>query len=228
MQILRNSPLNLVDPLGLWPPGSPPPQPPPSTSCTAGEWVYTESGGGGWVCLLGQGSGSVATSGGGNIANGIQPTGRVEPNLLNKLEIPILRKIAATANETVGIGLNISGGAGNGRGVAGGWSGFLVVSPNGQAAFAFTWASVPLFGPVSGKGFLGGAAILHSAAQTPQGLAGFSVDFGASVANGLGVGSDLSYGSGGFTNVTTFSFGLGGNGHAAVVQHTSIIPICPS
>lgn len=152
----------------------------------------------------------------------------VKPNFLNRLEIPILRSIAQSQNQTVGIGLNISGGLGEVLGIGGGWSGFLVVSPNGQAGFAFTWSSTPLpVGPVWGVGALAGAAYLQSDAMTPNGLGGDSVDYGGSVADGLGAGVDVSVGSAGLTTVQTAGFGFGGNGHGLVIGKTIVLPICP-
>lgn len=82
-------------------------------------------------------------------------------------------------------------------------------------------------GPVWGVGALGGAAYLQSDAQTPGDLAGDSVDYGGSVADGPGAGGDISIGGAGVTVANTVGFGLGGNGHGLMIGKTTVLPICP-
>ena len=200
-----------------------------SPGVTAGPTYLISCGGGG---------GPIPGGGGGTGGGGTSPTigppkpppskkTCVQPNFLNNLEIPILQKIASANNETVGIGLSVGAGAGSKIGFAGGGSAFLVVTPSGEAGFVVTVGSVPAFGPVTGIGALGGPAFLQSSATSLSQLGGWSVDFGVNGADGLGFAADGSVSTGGVvTTVSTAGFGLGGNGHAAVIQSSTVTPIC--
>jgi RHS repeat-associated protein len=176
------------------------------------------------ICNVDCGGFSPPTGGGGGGGGSGQSC--VKPNFLNRLEIPVLAQLAARANETVGIGINLTAGAGSGMGVAFGGSGYLVVSPNGSAAFVFTNGSTPGVGPVSGAGFLFGPSVLQSTATSPQQLGSWSVSGGVSAATGTGAGTDASVGNGVVTTTTTVGFGLGGQGSGAVIQNSIVIPVC--
>lgn|SRR5690348_1504367 len=86
-------------------------------------------------------------------------------------------------------------------------------------------ATLPL-GFVGGAGAFGGPAFLQSNVTTLSQLAGPSADFGVSAADGLGVSGDVSVSASGVTTVLSAGFGIGGNGHAAVIQQSQVIPVC--
>jgi RHS repeat-associated protein len=237
-----NNPPNYVDPLGLicislstMKPVNLGP-----SECTGGDLLWIDT-----VVVVNGGSGidtppisspvllwTTNGSGGGgafapNRTGGDSTPSCAQPNFLNRLEIPVLAKIAAMFDMTVGIGLSGSAGAGYVMGVAGAGSGYLVVSPNGDAAFVFSLGSTPGMGPVSGPGVLGGPSILQSNATSPQQLGGPSVSVGASFAAGLGGGADMSVGQGGtITTTATVGFGAGGKGSAGVLSNSTVIPVC--
>jgi RHS repeat-associated protein len=151
----------------------------------------------------------------------------VQPNFLNRLEIPILQELAVLNNETVGIGLSGNAGVGYVMGFSAGGSGYLVASPNGDVAFVFTNTYVNLFGVVTSPGLLFGPSVLQSTATNPQQLSGPSVGGGAMVAGGLGAGADITFSNGGvITTTTTAGFGAGGKGSAMSHSNTTVIPVC--
>jgi len=157
----------------------------------------------------------------------------VPPNFLQRLEITGLAYYAKRFGKTFGIGGGISGGGGFVVGVSGGVSGQVVVSPNGQAALAYTYGSntIPMgptpVGLTHGSGFLAGLQVSVSNAKTPQQLKGSSVDFNGGYAVGAGAGLDASFGQGGVWQGTlTLGGGMGGWGGAGVYQNTTIVPFC--
>jgi RHS repeat-associated protein len=243
---VRNSPLNLVDPTGLcgetytnwvWSPelGTFALYPTHGPPCDIFYLLQYFGYGGFAMWRPGQppptGGGAGAGSGGvgGQQKQQLAQQPCANPNLLNKLEIPLLAKAAGGLHETVGIGLSGSAGAGNGIGYAGGLSGYLAVGPNGDAAFVFTVGSVPVFGPVKavgGWGGLFGPSVLISTAGNPQQLGGLGMSGGTTWGALFGGGAEVSIGSGAASFSLSAGFSGGGQGHAGVITNTRVIPVC--
>lgn len=171
--------------------------------------------------------------GGKGSGNGQPPCGK--PNFVQRAAIQVLGKIASWTGKTVWFGAGISGGVGFFMGASGTLSRQLVVSPNGQAALITTAGTnaAPFVGPTVGVGFVGGIQFSFSNAQSPQQLAGPSIDAGLAVADVLGAGLDSSVGSGGLQTGLQNTLTLGGGlsyggpfGGAFIFQNTSVQLVC--
>jgi len=232
---VMNSPLAMIDPLGLW------------FSCS---WVWqsnmiwsrgqrvdegttvlscTDYGGGGGSSAGGAGG---AGGGGGGSSAGAPNSGCFSPNWLQKKGIALQQKAAQKIGHPFGFGAGISAGAGFGKlfGFAGTASAQMVVSPNGNAFLVYTYGGSGLTTPwltlqTKGLGVTGGLQVSSMTTQNPSDLAGLSVDASAGGGDGLGGGGDISY-SGVTQGTLTGGFGAGGFGGAGVITKTTVIPSC--
>ena len=232
---VRNSPLELIDPLGLW-----------CVETKDGPVVcFPEFNNGPGTVIGGNGSKDRGKNGGGGLTvRGPAkppvppPQPCAVPNFLQALEIEGLTALADLTGYTLGTGLGASGGGGAiGIGAVAGASRQLVVSPGGKSALLTTFGTNALpfgvavgSGPkLSGAGFVGGVQFTASNADSPDQLGGPSVNFTAGSASGLGGAVDLAVQSGGVLQGTlTIGGGMGGFGGALVPQQTTVDPICGS
>jgi RHS repeat-associated protein len=164
----------------------------------------------------------------------------IAPSALQRNILPIQAATAKFWGRTLLAGLGASGGAGLGKGIGvyGSASAQIAVSPNGNAAYALTFAapaSVSGAGTYAwvtpstkGFGFLGGAQFGVSNVSDPSQLAGPSYDASTSAAAGVGMGGDLSAGDGSWQFNITLGFGIGGRGSAGARTYTAVVPICGS
>ncbi|HXJ42782.1 MAG TPA: RHS repeat-associated core domain-containing protein, partial [Bryobacteraceae bacterium] len=252
---VRNNPLALIDPSGLYPacgPGVPLPCTDTSTAVAPGgsdsflyqiyfAWYY------GYGNRPNSGGGGPGTGGGpGGKGVGEQPSSPnnrcKQPTKVQGAVIPVQAATARFLNMTVLTGLGISGGAGFGKGLGlyGSGSVQIAVSPSGAAAYVITHALpaaitgagstyVWLTPSTKGAGFLGGSQFGLSNASDPSQLEGPGIDASASLAAGIGIGADASLSiGGGFPYQVNFTLGggLGGRAGAGAATNTIVVPIC--
>jgi RHS repeat-associated protein len=167
-----------------------------------------------------------------------QPGTCVVPSAFQRAGIAVQGFLARLTGKTIGVGLGASAAAGNSVGVAFSFSRQVVVSPNGQAAFATTVTSydgsTPLNAAVSpGAGGYGGLQLSVSNAGAPGDVGGPFTDYGFGGGEGFGGGGDFAAGSNDAGNfiwqlTLTGGVGAGGTGHGLSNTNTSITPICGS
>ena len=184
------------------------------------------SGGGG-----GNGTSSGSASSAADNNSGHNNYGCISPNFAQHAAIKLLSKVAAFTGRTVGYGIGGSIGAGKGKfgfNVSG--SQQLLVAPDGSAGLVTTYTK-QVFGVAStGTAGVVGIQLSSSTAQTIGDLQGYSLDMGASAADGLGMGGDANISptsNGADLGVTvTFGAGFGGYSHGGQVLQTIVSPFC--
>jgi hypothetical protein len=169
---------------------------------------------------------------------GVQPartgTPCVLPSFPQRIIASVLSFLSRRTGLTIGYGTGGSLGAGR-KPIAVNYSISMqfVAAPDGtigkQFSYTPNWASYFSAG-TTGYGGVFGLQFSASNARTISDLHGGSVDAEGMIADGLGIGSDVSVGSSGGRVITqgivTFGFGLGGKGAAGVLTQTTITPFC--
>jgi len=158
----------------------------------------------------------------------------VLPSFPQRIIASVLSFLSRRTGLTIGYGTGGSLGAGR-KPIAVNYSISMqfVAAPDGtigkQFSYTPNWASYFSAG-TTGYGGVFGLQFSASNARTIGDLHGGSVDAGGMIADGLGIGSDVSVGSSGGRVITqgivTFGFGLGGKGAAGVLTQTTITPFC--
>jgi hypothetical protein len=180
--------------------------------------------------------------GSGNSGSG--PANCVNPTAVQRAAISVAGAAARFLKKTVlwGVGGSAGAGAGKGWGIYGSGSMQIAVSPNGNAAYVFSFSApalvagqdapgvVPYIVPsTKGFGMLGGSQIGFSNATDPSQLEGQSVDASGSMAEGIGIGGDVSISTSSpfpYQANVTLGFGAGGRGAAGAITNTAVKPIC--
>jgi hypothetical protein len=162
-------------------------------------------------------------------AFGIAPNNNcVKSNAAQRLVVKALSAVASYTGHTVGYGVGGSASAG-GFGPFGfnfGASQQLLVSPDGTAGLATTYTKQVFSVASKGAGAIGGLQLTASSAQTFSDSSGLSLDVGASLADGVGVGIDHSFSGGNYASTLTLGAGFGGQGHAGTFTFTIATPFC--
>ena len=156
-----------------------------------------------------------------------------DPDNFKRFVGDLLSWLAQATGKTWGLGGGGSAGAGvTPIGINFGISHLLVASPDGSVGTALTmtnfarpWGLGMGSWKKGGLGFIGGLQGMVSGARTIGDLSGKSIDAGVSLADGLGVGGDFSYGT--TWDVTlTVGGGVGGKAVAGSVTDTAVVPFC--
>jgi hypothetical protein len=161
----------------------------------------------------------------------------VQPKPFQKAGIAIQAAAAKLLNVTIGVGAGISGAGGNRVGVSFTFSQQVVVSPNGQAAFATVFTSfhsIPFAYVSPSAGGYGGFQLSISNAKTPKDIGGLFLSGGIGGGKGWGGGVDAAGGVGTQGNFVWQVTGTGpfgysvptSVGHATAFTNTLITPIC--
>jgi hypothetical protein len=147
----------------------------------------------------------------------------------------VLSFVSKKTGRTIGYGTGGSIGAGR-KPVAAkfGVSMQFVAAPDGSVGKQFTYTpntNSYFSAGTTGYGGLYGLQFSGSNASTIKDLEGGGVDFGGTIADGLGGGADVSFGSSDGRVIVqgnlTLGFGFGGKGAAGVLTQTVITPLCP-
>jgi RHS repeat-associated protein len=158
----------------------------------------------------------------------------VLPSFPQRIIASVLSFLSRRTGLTIGYGTGGSLGAGR-KPIAVNYSISMqfVAAPDGTIGkqFSYTPNSASYFSAgTTGYGGVFGLQFSASNARTISDLHGGSVDAEGMIADGLGIGSDVSVGSSGGRVITqgtvTFGFGLGGKGAAGVLTQTTITPFC--
>jgi RHS repeat-associated protein len=236
---VMNTPLSLIDPMGLSTLGNCPTDPPPP-NC-----FYVCNGQNinlGMVCL---GGSPPPTGGPGNSGSQSSPGapggppkkgGCTQLTGAGQAVVAALGVAAKLTNRTIGFGVGGSTGAGiTIAGFNASLSAQIVASPDGTSGLAVSFITPSLQGMVGvasgGFGGVAGAQISASTVGTVRDLEGPGINAGAFLADEIGVGFDTTFAeaNGELTQQInlTLGFGGGGGGHSAARTETVVIPFCP-